>query len=310
MHRESTLPRTAVLLLAFGGPGSVEEVGRFLERLLGREPSPQHVAGLRKRYQAIGGGSPLPETTQRVAGALEAALKKRGELLSVYYGMRYSRPFIAEALEEIKKEGIFRVILISLSPYRSPFSSEGYYAEVKRIVVQWEKNIELIQVDDWHAHPGLCSSWATRLNSAIGSMGDEKDEIPVIFTAHSLPKKAAPVSPYERQLEETIKGIIDITGPLHWHLAYQSRAGDREEWLGPEPEQILEDLMKGGFHKALICPIGFITDHLETLYDLDIVLTAWANERGLGITRVPCLNDTPELIEVLVQLVEGAPPKQ
>jgi ferrochelatase len=305
MHKKADFPRTAVLLLAFGGPRSLDEVGPFLEKLLGKKPSSQHIEGLRRRYQAIGGGSPLPETTLRQARALEEGLKKKKNPVPVYCGMRYSRPLIAEALEEIKQEGISHVILISLSPYRSSFSSEGYYAEVKRIVAQWEGRMDLIEADDWHAHPALCAAWAARITEAIGGMNETKDEIPVIFTVHNLPKDVASASPYERQVEETITGIIEMTGPLRWHLVFQSRAGDKKDWLGPDPETILEDLIKDGFHKALICPIGFITDHLETLYDLDIALKAWADERGIEIIRTPCLNVAPELIEVLVQLVVG-----
>jgi ferrochelatase len=301
--------RTAVLLLAFGGPRSVDEMGSFLEKLLGREPSPQHIEGLKKRYQAIGGGSPLPEMTLRQARALQLGLQKKKRPMPVYCGMRYSRPLITEALEEIK-EKFSRLILISLSPYRSAFSLEGYYAEVKKTVAAWEKNMDLIETDDWHAHPGLCAAWAARITEAIGDVGEKKAEIPVIFTAHSLPRDVASVSLYEGQLKETIEGIIHLTGPLRWHLAFQSRAGDKKDWLGPDPEQILEDLIKKGLHTALICPIGFIADHLETLYDLDIALKAWAEERGIEIIRVPCLNDAPRLIEVLVHLVEGALVKQ
>jgi ferrochelatase len=304
------LARTAVLLLAFGGPRSVDEVGPFLERLLGRKPSPKQVEGLQRRYLAIGGASPLPEMTLRQARALEQGLRKEGKPVPVYCGMRYSHPLIAEALEEIQKGEISRLILISLSPYRSAFSSEGYYREVKQIVAQGEGKMDLIEVDDWHAHPGLCAAWAANIEKAIGGIGEKKAEIPVIFTAHSLPKDVASGSPYQGQLGETITGIIEITGPLRWHLAFQSRTGEREKWLGPEPEQILEDLIKKGFHRALICPIGFIADHLETLYDLDIALKSWADKRGVEISRAPCLNDAPELIEVLAQLVEGALPKQ
>lgn len=310
MNQEADLSRTAVLLLAFGGPRSVDEVGPFLEKLLGRKPSQQHIEGLQKRYQTIGGASPLLKMTLRQARALEQGLKKKERPVPIYCGMRYGRPLIAEALEEVAKEGISRLILISLSPYRSSFSSEGYYAEVKRITAQWGGKMDLIEVGDWHAHPGLCAAWAVMIEEAISRTGETKNELPVIFTAHSLPKDVASLSPYEGQLEVTIKGITHITGPLRWQLAFQSRAGERENWLGPEPETILEDLIKKGFHKALICPIGFITDHLETLYDLDIALKVWADERGIEIFRAPCLNDTPELIEVFIQLVEGVLEKE
>jgi ferrochelatase len=310
MTRGGDLSQTAVLLLAFGGPRSVDEVGPFMERLMGKNPSPQQIEGIKQRYQAIGGASPLPEMTMRQARVLEGALKREGTPLPIFVGMRYGQPLIAEALEEIRKEGISRIILISLAPYRSTYSSEGYYAEVKRTVATWNNGMELIEADDWHAHPGLCAAWSARINDTIKKMGQGKEKIPVVFTAHSLPKNIAASSPYQGQLEETIKGIIKITDLQRWHLAFQSRGRGGGEWLGPEPEKVLEDFIKKGFQKALICPIGFITDHLETLYDLDIALTAWADNKGIAISRTPCLNDAPELIEVLVHLVEKALEKQ
>lgn len=310
MIREGDLSHTAVMLLAFGGPRSVDEVRPFMERLMGKSPSPKQIEGLQRRYQAIGGASPLPEMTMRQARALEGALKRKETPLPVFWGMRYGQPLIAETLEDIKRGGISRVILISLSPYRSTYSSEGYYTEVKQTVAAWNKDMELIEADDWHAHPGLCTAWAAKITEAIGKMGEGKSEISVVFTAHSLPHDVASNAPYQRQLEETIEGIMKITGPLRWHLAFQSRGRGGDEWLGPEPEKILEDLAQKDYQKALICPVGFIADHLETLYDLDIALTAWADKKGIEIIRTPCLNDAPALIEVLVQLVEGGLEKQ
>lgn len=306
MKKEGDLSRSAIMLLAFGGPRSLDEVAAFMEQLMGKKPFPEQIVGLQQRYQAIGGASPLPETTMRQAGALEKALKRKGKPVPVFVGMRYSHPLIAETLEEIRKRGISRIILVSLSPYRSAFSSEGYYDEVKRIVAGWDEGRELVEVDDWHALPSLCAAWAAKMAEAIGRMGAKKDEIPVVFTAHSLPQEVAINSPYVRQLEETIEGITGITGPLRWRLAFQSRGRGGGVWLGPEPETCLEGLAAEGHHKALICPIGFIADHLETLYDLDIVLKAWADKQGIEITRVACLNDAPELIEVICQLVEEA----
>ncbi len=306
MIEENNFPRTAVLLLAFGGPRSLDEVAPFLERLMGKRPSPKQIEGLKRRYRAIGGASPLPEMTLRQARALEAELKKRGKILSIYCGMRYNRPLIAEALDAIKKEGVLRIILVSLSPYRSPFTAEDYYAEVKQVVAQWEGSMDLMQVDDWHDHPGLSAAWGARIAQGIERIGEVKEEIPVIFTAHSLPKDVALGSPYVRQLEETIEGITNIIGPLRWLLAFQSKGRSGGEWLGPEPEDVLEGLSQEGCRKALICPIGFIADNLETLYDLDIALKEWVDERGMEIVRVPCLNDAPVLIEVLAERVEGA----
>jgi ferrochelatase len=306
MKKEGDLSRSAIMLLAFGGPRSLDEVAAFVEQLMGKKPFPEQIFGLQQRYQAIGGASPLPAMTMRQARALEKALKEKGNPLPVFVGMRYGLPLIAETLEEIRKLGISRIILISLSPYRTAFSSEGYYDEVKRIVASWDEGMELVEVDDWHALPSLCAAWAAKIAEAIGRMGAKKDEIPVVFTAHSLPQEVAAGFPYVRQVEETIKGIIRFTGPVRWRLAFQSRGRGGDEWLGPEPEKILADLSQKGYSRVLICPIGFIADHLETLYDLDIVLKAWADKQGIEITRVACLNDAPELIEVLRQLAEGA----
>jgi len=306
MKEEGDLSSSAIMLLAFGGPRSLEEVAPFVERLTGKKPSPKQLEGLQRRYQAIGNASPLPEMTLRQARALEKALKRKGKSLPVFVGMRYSRPLIAEALEEIRKREVSRIILISLSPYRSTFSSEGFYDEVKRIVATWNERMQLVEVDDWHAHPSLCAAWAAKIDETIGRMGERKEEIPVVFTAHSLPQAVAASSPYVRQLEETIEGIIHITGPLCWRLAFQSRTRGEGKWLGPEPETCLKGLFAEGYHKALICPIGFINDHLETLYDLDIVLKAWADKQGIEIIRVACLNDAPVLIEVICQLAERA----
>lgn len=309
MKAEADLRRTAVMLSAFGGPRSLNEVVPFLKRLMGKRPSPQQIEDLQRRYQAIGNASPLPETTLRQARALEAELKRRGKPLPVFVGMRYSQPLIAEALKEIDKKEITRLILISLSPYRSAYTSEGYYAEVKRIIAARHTEVALVPIDGWHAHPALCAAWAKRIEDTLGRTA-KREEIPVIFTAHSLPLAYATGSPYVRQLEETIEGIIRITGPVHWHLAFQSRAGEREKWLGPDPEKILEELSQEGRRKVLICPIGFIVDHLETLYDLDVALRGWATEQGIEVIRTPCLNDAPDLIGLLAHLVEGALPKQ
>jgi ferrochelatase len=237
---------------------------------------------------------------------LEKALKQKGKPLPVFVGMRYSHPLIAETLEEIRKRGISRIILISLSPYHSSFTTEGYYAEVKRIIAAWDEKMELIEVDDWHALPSLCAAWAAKIAEAIEIMGARKDEIPVVFTAHSLPQEVASDSSYVKQLEATIEGITDITGPLRWQLAFQSRGRGGGAWLEPEPEACLAGLAAEDLHKAIICPIGFINDHLETLYDLNIVLKAWGDKQGIEISRVSCLNDAPELIEVMVKLVEEA----
>jgi len=305
MEEKRNLRPTAVLLLAFGGPRTIDEVDWFLKQLLGVKSLGLQSERFKMRYRSIGGSSPLPEITLRQARALQERLKEKNLHLNVYVGMRYGHPLISEALEEIKKQKVSRIILVSLSPYHSPFTSEGYYREAKRIIVSWEEEIDSIQVNDWYKHPFLIKAWANNINKILKEISEGKEELPVLFTAHSLPQEMASSAPYVGQLRETIQGIISLTGPLEWQLVFQSR-GRGGTWLGPDPETILKKLYKNGYHKVLIVPVGFISDHLETLYDLDISLKDWASSRNMNIIRVACLNDSPELIETLAQLVKGA----
>jgi ferrochelatase len=305
MEEKRNLRPTAVLLLAFGGPRTLDEVDWFLEQLLDEKPLGLQSGRLKMRYRSIGGSSPLPEITLRQARALQERLKEKNLPFKVYVGMRYGHPLISEALEEIKKQKVSRIILVSLSPYHSPFTSEGYYREAKSIIVSWKEEVDSIQVNDWYKHPFLIQAWANNINKILKEISKEKEELPVLFTAHSLPQEMASSVPYVGQLRETIQGIISLAGPLEWQLAFQSR-GRRGTWLGPDPETILKKLYQNGYHKVLIVPVGFISDHLETLYDLDISLKDWASSRNMNIIRVACLNDSPELIETLAQLVEGA----
>ena len=159
--------------------------------------------------------------------------------------MRYSHPLIAEALEEIRKQEISRIILIPLSPYRSAFTADAYYAEVKRIVATWDKGIELVQVTDWHTHPVLCAAWARSIEQDRRRVAEKKAALPVIFTAHSLPQRVAAGSPYARQLEETIAGIISITGPLRWRSGLPEQGkGTRRSGSGLSQCSVSKSLLR------------------------------------------------------------------
>lgn len=288
--------RNAVLLLAFGGPRSLDEIPEFLKLLMGRSPTLEQLAEVRRRYEAIGGRSPLPATTMRQQALLEEALAAKGIPLPISVGMRYTQPLIPDALQELKSEGAETVVLIPLTPYRSPYTSEGLYEEAKQAATSL--GLRTIEPPDWQRHPLLCAAWAKKIQE-----GKKDGDIPILFTAHSLPELVANRYNYQRQLEETIAGILAITGPLPWRLAFQSQRKG-EKWLGPCPEEVLQDLFKKGGGQVLVVPIGFITDHLETLYDIDIQLKDWGKVVGIEVIRVPCLNEAPELIALLCDLVE------
>ena len=303
MVKNHNFSRTAALLLAFGGPQALHEVGSFLEEVLGRKPSPHQIKTLKARYQLIGGSSPLPQITLRQGRALQNKLQQGGLPLVVHVAMRFGRPSIAEAVQTIAEQKVYRIILVSLSPYRSPFTSEGYYREVRDVVAKHHEGVDLLQVADWYDHPCLAAAWAQQMERTSGNLRKEQAVLPVIFTAHSLPQKATTDYPYVTQIEQTIARIVDIAGTLPWRLAFQSRGRGKGPWLGPDPEVVLEELRQVGYRSVLVVPVGFVTDHLETLYDLDVSLKQWAQARRMDIVRVPCLNDAPELIETLAQVV-------
>ena len=302
MNPDSTLRRTALLLTAFGGPHTLDDVPPFLTELLGRRPSDRQVRDLAARYESIGGGSPLPAMTMRQAAALRELLAGEGYPVAVYVGMGHGRPSIAQAVTQMAHDGMARVVMCSLSPYRSPYTSEGYYRETRRLCghtcIQ-----QVVEIDPWYAHPSLWAAWAEHLGKI-----DDREEIwsgttPVVFTAHSLPLSIATSCGYVDQLRVTIEGIMTLVPPLAWHLAFQSRGRGHEPWLTPAPETVLEQLRGRGHENVVVVPLGFVADHLETLYDLDISLRTWAQSRGQTITRVPCFNDHTYFVRALADVV-------
>lgn len=302
MNAGQNFSHTALLLLAFGGPRTLDEVTPFLNKLMGRRPSDRQVRECTVRYEAIGGGSPLPAITMRQASALRDVLTAEGYPVAVYVGMRYGAPSIDDAVTQMAKDETSRVVMCSLSPYRSPYTSEGYYEEAKKL--SYEKGMtNVVEIEPWYTHPSLQASWARHLERVAGEAGISIMNTPVIFTAHSLPLSVGASYGYVDQLHATIEGIRTLIGPLTWHLAFQSRGRGDEQWLTPTPETILEQLRDLGHKKAVVVPLGFVTDHMETLYDLDIALWKWAQSRGLEITRVPCFNDQSYFIRTLADVV-------
>lgn len=293
-----------VLLMAFGGPNSEEEVEPFLQRLLGQRVPAKRLREVKHRYQLIGGYSPLLGITLRQARGLEKSLRAQGTGFKVYVGMKHWPPFIAESLEEILEDGIHRVVALSLSPYESSMSTEPYVLELQRAMVASEGKIEVSVVKGWHTHPLFLHALAEKLQEGLIQFPLEvRHRVQVIFSAHSLPQKAIAGDPYAEQIETTIKGIMGITGPLPWRLAFQSGRGDREDWLGPEVSTVLRELMEKGNREVLVVPVGFVTDNVETLYDIDILYKQQAESMGMSFRRSPCLNDSDRFIEALSSIV-------
>jgi ferrochelatase len=296
----------ALLLLAFGGPRSLDEVESFLTRLMkGRKPSPEQLEKVKERYGLIGGCSPLLEITWGQARALEKKLNEKGYLFKSYVGMRYGHPLIEETFEEILRNGIREIIAIPMSPYRSRFSTWAYIEEVNRIRKNLEEGFEISFVEGWYSHPLFLEAVREKVREGlIQFTPEQRKKIHLIFTAHSLPKLAIESEPYVKEMEESVRGVLEKMGSLLWHIAFQSRGSGQEEWLGPDVESVLEKLSKEKVTEVLIVPIGFVSDHIEILYDIDILYQEKAKLLGMVLKRTPSLNFSKGFIEALATLVE------
>jgi len=296
----------AILLLAFGGPRSLDEVEPFLTRLFrGRKPSPEQLERIKERYRLIGGGSPLPEITFKQAKALENRLNSKGYQFKSYVGMRYGSPLIEETLKEILQDGIQEVVALPMAPFRSRASTGAYIEEVNQIRKNMGEKIEISFVEGWHLHPLFLGAIQEKIEEGFMQFTREgRKEIHLIFSAHSLPKSLVENEPYVRDMEESVRGVLKKIEPLPWHIAFQSRGMGSEEWLGPEVESILIELSRQKVREILMIPIGFVSDHIEVLYDIDILYRGKAESMGMVLERTNSLNFSGRFIEALSSIVE------
>jgi ferrochelatase len=297
----------ALLLLAFGGPQSMEEVEPFLTRLFrGRRPSPEQLGRVKERYQMIGGSSPLPEITRGQAKALEKKLSQKGYSFKSYVGMRYGHPLIEESLKEIDRDGIREVVAIPMAPFRSRASTGAYIEEVTRAQKGLEKGINISFVEGWYSNPLFIDAVREKIRESLSEFALEKrGQVHLIFTAHSLPKSIVEQDPYVKEMEESVGKVLEGMDPFPWHIAFQSRGGGPEEWMGPEVESVLSELSREKVRGVLVVPIGFVSDHIEILYDIDIAFRQKAQSLGMVLKRTHSLNSSERFIEALASAVEG-----
>jgi ferrochelatase len=271
----------------------------------GRKPSPEQLERVKGRYRLIGGTSPLLKITQEQAQRLEKKLSERGHSFKSYVGMRYGHPLIEETMREMVNDGIEEVLAIPMAPFQSRESTGAYIEEVKRI----QKNIgEVLKVSfvvGWYMHPLFLEAIREKVREGLmGFTPEERKRAQLLFTAHSLPKSIVEKDPYAREIEESIKGVADGLEHRAWRMAYQSKGGGPEEWVGPDVESVLTDLSKEGVQRVLIVPIGFVSDHIEILYDIDIVYREKAKSLGIKLKRTASLNYSEKFIEALSAIVE------
>jgi len=296
----------ALLLLAFGGPRSLDEVEPFLTRLFrGRKPSPEQLERVKERYRLIGGSSPLHEITWGQAKVLEKKLNHKDYAFKSYVGMRYGLPFIEQTLKEILRDGIREVIAIPMAPFRSRASTGAYVEEVNRVQKNLGEGMEISFIEGWHLHPLFLEAVREKIREGLMEFpSEERKRVHLIFTAHSLPKTIIESDPYVNDFEASVKGVLGKMEPLPWHIAFQSKGGGPEEWVGPDVEFILKELSQDKVREVLIVPIGFVSDHIEVLYDIDILYREKAESMGMVLKRTASLNFSERFIEALSSIVE------
>jgi ferrochelatase len=277
----------AVLLMAYGSPSRIEEVPAYFDDVRGGRPvSPAAVTELAERYRRIG-GSPLETITERQRVALQEELG-----LPVHVGMKHWRPRIAEAVEHALSSGATRIVAVVLAPHYSRMSIGEYRERVEEALAA---RAELLFVESWHDDPGFVEVLAGRVRGR---------DAHVVFTAHSLPARILDEGdPYREQLLETAALVAARAGLDDWSFAFQSSSSTGEPWLGPGVLDELETLADGGVRKVLVAPVGFVSDHLEILWDLDVEARERAAALGLELERIESLNDDPAFIRALAGIV-------
>ncbi|HUZ77645.1 MAG TPA: ferrochelatase [Chloroflexota bacterium] len=287
-----------MLLMAYGTPRTLEEVEPFYVNIRGgRQPAPELIANLRRRYEAVGGHTPLLEITTGQAEDLAAAL---GGQYRVFTGMKHWHPFIEEAVRQMAEAGIARAVALALAPHYSALSIGGYFAAIDEAQAKLGSAIAFERVKSWHLQPAYLAAVAEHTRQA--SQGFEPEVL--VFTAHSLPRRILEQhDPYVDQLQETCRALAERLGGPRWQFAFQSAGATGDAWLGPDILQTIEALANDGVQRVLAAPVGFIADHLEILYDLDVQARQHARERGIELRRIASLNRDPGLIAALADAV-------
>ena len=307
---EATMDRyDAILLIAFGGPENRDEIRPFLERVTaGRGIPPARLETVARHYELIGGRSPLNELTRRQADALRRRLARAGVPIPVYVGMRNSRPFLDETLAELAADGCGRVLGIILSAFQAEASWSRYISGVEAARKAMTGPAPVVDyAESWSHDPLFIQAVADRVAAAIDGMPRALRNAPLVFTAHSIPRSMADDSPYADQFRDASQAVAERLGRTNWSLAYQSRSGNpRDPWLEPDVSEKIEQLAGAGEKAVMVVPIGFVSDHVEVLYDLDVEARQRARGLGMHFYRALAVNDHPLFIRMLADLVSGA----
>ncbi|MDG6920083.1 MAG: ferrochelatase [Nitrososphaerota archaeon] len=290
----------AVLLMAYGTPRTLGDVEAYYTHIRGgRKPTKEEVDGLIERYNAIGGTSPLMEITERARAALQEKIREGGSDTKVFSAMKHSPPFISEVVSSVSKEAD-ELLAVALAPHYSGMSVGSYIKAVEDANAAAPRKMRLEFVRSWHTNPLFIKAWAGRVRRAEAGL---PPGYALIFSAHSLPERILESGdPYKAQLLETSRLIAQELGKSEWTFSFQSAGHTSEPWMGPDILEHLEELYGRGKRAFLVAQVGFVSDHLEVLYDLDFEAKSWADKRGVTFRRCESLNDSEELVRCLYSL--------
>lgn len=301
------LPYQAVLLIAFGGPTSPEEIRPFLARVTqGIDIPPHRLEEVAHHYEAVGGQSPLNEITVHQARALQELLREQGMDLLVYIGMRNAAPFLVDTLRQMAADGVEHAVGFILSSHQTEASWDRYQknvADARLAIGRDAPNVDYCA--GWHDHALFIQSWAELIQASFAAIPNvQRSKTRLVFTAHSVPIAMAERSPYAEQLKTTARLVADKIGHPNWSIAYQSRSGKpSDRWLEPDINTVLRDLAAQDVTDVVVAPIGFVSEHVEVLYDLDIEAKKTAATAGMKLHRASCPNDHPSFVQMMADVV-------
>ena len=295
----------AVLLMAYGTPSSMEDIEPYLIDIRrGRKPALDAVEDLKGRYRRIGGRSPLLDITRAQASALKQKLDSEGLKTRVYIGMKHWHPYIHEAVPQIVNDGFERIIALVLAPHYSQMSVGGYKQALEEAVAG-SGGLDVNFVESWYDHPLFHRAFQEKIQIALDKFSSP-EKVELLFTAHSLPERILQANdPYPTQLQSSCQSVANLLQRKDWSFAYQSAGQTKEKWLGPDLIDFLRELVH---HRrvtdVLVVPIGFVADHLEILFDIDVEAQEFARSKGLNLERTESLNSNPTFISALADIIQ------
>lgn len=302
-----TLNFDALLIVSFGGPEGMDDVIPFLENVLsGRNVPAGRIREVAQHYEMFGGISPINEQNRKLVAALKQEWATNGPNLPIYFGNRNWHPFLADTIGQMKADGIKRALAFVTSPYSSYSSCRRYLeniADAQRVVGPGAPDIEKLRA--FYNHPLFIEANVDNISAAFGEVPEPRRSLAeLVFTAHSIPQSMADNCAYQSQLEESSRLIAESLGQVRWRLVYQSRSGPpTQPWLGPDIRVCLNELKVSGAADVVVAPIGFVSDHMEIIYDLDIEAGQFCESMGLNMVRASTPGTHPAFIRLVRELV-------